>query len=97
MSSGQWAMLDPLVGWIPRGPNGRRRPGRDPNVGIELAKCTTITTQPNELVAPIDNRMPVILLPEDEDHWLDPDMSEPDEITSLLRLYPADLMVASRA
>jgi putative SOS response-associated peptidase YedK len=70
---------------------------RDPNSDGELTTCTIITTQPNELVAPIHNRMPVILLPEDEDHWLDPDMSEPDEITSLLRPYPADLMTASRA
>jgi putative SOS response-associated peptidase YedK len=61
----------------------------------ELTTCTIITTQPNELVAPIHNRMPVILLPEDEDHWLDPDMSEPEEITSLLRPYPADLMMVS--
>jgi putative SOS response-associated peptidase YedK len=70
---------------------------RDPNTDSELATCTIITTQPNELVAPIHNRMPVILLPEDEDHWLDPDMSEPEEIVSLLRPYPADLMMASRA
>jgi putative SOS response-associated peptidase YedK len=41
--------------------------------------------------------MPVILLPEDEDHWLDPDMTEPEEITRLLRPYPADLMTVSRA
>jgi putative SOS response-associated peptidase YedK len=65
--------------------------------GGELATCTIITTQPNALVAPIHTRMPVILLPEDEDHWLDPDMSEPDEIVSLLRPYPAELMLASRA
>jgi putative SOS response-associated peptidase YedK len=70
---------------------------RDPNSGGELATCTIITTQPNELVAPIHNRMPVILLPEDEDHWLDPDMSEPEAIVGLLRPYPADLMTASRA
>jgi putative SOS response-associated peptidase YedK len=70
---------------------------RDPNSGSELTTCTIITTQPNELVAPIHNRMPVILLPEDEDHWLDLDMSEPEAIVSLLRPYPADLMAASRA
>src|SRR5258705_9044185 len=67
----------------------------DPNGG-ELTTCTIITTQPNALVALIHNRMPVILLPEDEEHWLDPDMSEPEEIVSLLRPYPADLMTASR-
>jgi putative SOS response-associated peptidase YedK len=65
----------------------------DPGGG-ELTTCTIITTQPNELVAPIHNRMPVILLPEDEDHWLDPDMTEPEEIVSLLRPYPAELLEA---
>jgi putative SOS response-associated peptidase YedK len=65
--------------------------------GSDLTTCTIITTQPNELVAPIHNRMPVILLPEDEDRWLDPDMTEPEEIVSLLRPYPADLMMARRA
>ena|SRR5689334_14218252 len=69
---------------------------RDPS-GAKLATCTIITTQPNELVAPIHNRMPVILLPEDEAHWLDPDLTEPEQIVSLLRPYPADLMVAARA
>jgi putative SOS response-associated peptidase YedK len=70
---------------------------RDPNDGSELGTCTIITTQPNALVAPIHTRMPVMLLPEDEEQWLDPDMSEPEAITSLLRPYPADLMLASRA
>jgi putative SOS response-associated peptidase YedK len=72
---------------------------RDPNdpAGGELTTCTIITTQPNELVAPIHNRMPVILLPEDEDHWLDPDMTEPEGIVSLLRPYPAELLQAMPA
>jgi putative SOS response-associated peptidase YedK len=48
-------------------------------------------------VAPIHNRMPVILLPDDEDDWLDPDMSEPEEIISLLRPYPAALLAAKPA
>ena len=62
-----------------------------------LSTCTIITTQPNDLVATIHNRMPGILLPDDEDHWLEPDMTEPEEITRLLRPYPADLMTTSRA
>ena len=72
---------------------------RDPSgpIGSELTTCTIITTQPNDLVAPIHNRMPVILLPEDEDHWLDPDMTEPEEIVSLLRPYPAELLEARPA
>src|SRR5260370_25716168 len=69
---------------------------RDPHdpTGGELATCTIITTQPNALVAPIHNRMPVILLPEDEEQWLGPDMSGPEAITSLLRPAPAHLMRA---
>lgn len=73
---------------------------RDPHGGengLELMTCTIITTQPNEMVAPIHNRMPVILLPEDEERWLDPDMTEPDEIVPLLKPYPADLMMARPA
>lgn len=65
--------------------------------GDELITCTIITTQPNGLVAPIHNRMPVILLGEDEDYWLDPDMTEPAEIVSLLRPYPAELLQAMPA
>src|SRR5215475_9094518 len=30
-----------------------------------------ITTEPNELVRPVHNRVPVILRPEDEEQWLD--------------------------
>ena len=63
----------------------------------ELHTCTIITTVPNAVVAPIHNRMPVMLLPDDEDRWLDPDLTEPDAIISLLRPYPADLMVARPA
>ena len=66
------------------------------STGGELTTCTIITTQPNALVAPIHTRMRVMLLPEDEDHWLDPDMSEPEEIVSLLRPYPAGLLHVMR-
>jgi putative SOS response-associated peptidase YedK len=48
-------------------------------------------------MAPIHNRKPVILLPGDEDHWLDPAMTEPDVIVSLLRPYRSDLLEAKPA
>lgn len=69
---------------------------RDPQ-GDELTTCTIITTEPNVLVSPIHNRMPVMLLPDDEERWIDPDMTEADEIRSLLRPYPADLLTAQPA
>ena len=65
--------------------------------GYELTTCTIITCQPNAVMAPIHNRMPVILLPDDEDAWLDPDMTEVERITSYLRPYPDALLEAVRA
>jgi putative SOS response-associated peptidase YedK len=50
-----------------------------------------ITTVPNPLVAPLHNRMPAILLPEDEDAWLDHSLPI-QEALSLLRPYPGDWM-----
>jgi putative SOS response-associated peptidase YedK len=39
--------------------------------GSNLETFTVITTEPNELMRPIHNRMPVILRREDEEQWLD--------------------------
>ncbi|MCL4506942.1 MAG: SOS response-associated peptidase [Chloroflexi bacterium] len=55
--------------------------------------CTIITTNPNELVAPIHNRMPVILPRYMESDWLD-DSIGPLALAALLRPYPADEMQA---
>jgi putative SOS response-associated peptidase YedK len=62
--------------------------------GNNLTTCTIITCAPNATLSPIHSRMPVILLPEDEDRWLDPDLSEVDEIERFLRPYPDDLLEA---
>ncbi len=61
-----------------------------------LTTYTIITCQPNAVLATIHNWMPVILLPEDEDAWLDPDMTEVEAITSYLRPYPDELLEAVR-
>jgi putative SOS response-associated peptidase YedK len=62
--------------------------------GGELLSCTVITTRPNELVAPIHNRMPVILPPEAYMSWLDPAERSPDELAPLLLPFPAAEMTA---
>ncbi len=62
--------------------------------GNELKTCTIITTTPNEVIEPIHNRMPVILLPEDEDAWINPDMTEQHDIIAYLRPYPNNLLEA---
>lgn len=62
--------------------------------GSELRSCTIITTQPNELMATIHDRMPVILHRDDRTKWLEPAARSPEALASLLRPYPADLMRA---
>jgi putative SOS response-associated peptidase YedK len=59
-----------------------------------VLSCTIITTRPNELVAPIHNRMPVILPREAYDLWLDPGEKRPAELDPLLGPYPAAEMTA---
>ncbi|HOT91015.1 MAG TPA: SOS response-associated peptidase [Anaerolineae bacterium] len=56
--------------------------------------CTIITTEPNALLAPIHDRMPVILPPDAYATWLDPAEQEPAVLNALLKPYPADLMIA---
>jgi len=56
--------------------------------GQKLHTCTVITTQPNELVRPIHDRMPVILRREDEAIWLDRDKQDVELLQSLLLPYP---------
>jgi putative SOS response-associated peptidase YedK len=56
-----------------------------------LPTATIVTGVPNELVAQIHNRMPVILRTEDEAAWLDPSEANPKR---LLRTFPAEDMHA---
>lgn len=66
---------------------------KDPKDGQEMYSYTIITTEPNDVVAPIHNRMPVILKNENEDMWLDPDSIEPERLLPLLQPYPSDAMI----
>ena len=62
--------------------------------GSPLRSCTIITTAPNAVAAPIHDRMPVILSPEDEALWLDPTVTDTASLLSLLAPYPAEFMDA---
>ncbi len=69
------------------------KPRDDP--GADWLRSTTIITgEPNELVARLHDRMPVIL-PEDAwDTWLDRDNEDVESLVQLLVPYPADLLEA---
>jgi len=62
--------------------------------GSPLRSCTIITTAPNAVTAPIHDRMPVILRPEDEALWLDRSVTDAPALLPLLVPYPAGLMEA---
>lgn len=67
------------------------RPPDEPDAE-PLFTCTILTTQANEVVAPVHDRMPVILSDEAAWRmWLDPDVPG-DGVAHLLRPAPADDM-----
>jgi putative SOS response-associated peptidase YedK len=61
--------------------------------GERLRSFTIITTAPNELLAPLHDRMPVILGPENWPLWLGEVTADPDRLKGLLASYPANDMV----
>jgi putative SOS response-associated peptidase YedK len=76
---------------------------KDP-AGNKVQTFTIITTDPNELMASIHNRMPVILPPAHEKHWLNPDLKPADALELLLpynasdmEAYPVSTLVNSPA
>lgn len=62
--------------------------------GSQIKSCAIITGEPNELVKPIHDRMPVILLPQRYRDWLDPNERPADELMSMLKPYPPEQMQA---
>jgi putative SOS response-associated peptidase YedK len=64
---------------------------RQPDGGL-LRTHSIITTEPNEVLAPIHNRMPVMLSDRDALEWVGADGGEIDHALSLLKPYPAALM-----
>ncbi|MCI0358199.1 MAG: SOS response-associated peptidase, partial [Planctomycetaceae bacterium] len=59
-----------------------------------IESCTIITTDANETLAPLHDRMPVILETRDYVRWLDPEPKDPAELKELLRPYAAKEMEA---
>ncbi|MDX2270422.1 MAG: SOS response-associated peptidase [Cyanobacteriota bacterium] len=62
--------------------------------GSVIDSCAIITTAPNQLMAGIHDRMPVIVDPSNYEVWLDPTLQDPARVVPLLQTYPAAEMVA---
>lgn len=55
----------------------------------ELRTFSIITTEPNELLARIHDRMPAIVRREHYARWLDPALQDPAQIQTMIASYPA--------
>ena len=65
-----------------------------PTDGETVVSTCIITTGPNEIMAPIHDRMPAILQPGQFDAWLDPDNHDTAALKTMLGPCRADLMSA---
>jgi len=61
-----------------------------------IYSCAVITTTPNELVAPIHHRMPVILSQSGLATWLNREITTADEVLPLCGAYPGGEMEAHK-
>jgi putative SOS response-associated peptidase YedK len=59
--------------------------------GATVTSCALITCEPNRLMRPIHDRMPVVLDPDAEAAWLDPEAEEGD-LEELLRPAPEEAL-----
>jgi putative SOS response-associated peptidase YedK len=66
----------------------------DKTTGEELETCTIITTEANDVLKPVHDRMPVILKSESYDEWLDAKVKDTDKLQKLLKPYPAKEMTS---
>lgn len=65
-----------------------------PRQGPAVESCTLLTTDANDLVRPIHDRMPVILPPGLWHDWLDRGTRDTGRLGAMLRPYPGDEMTA---
>lgn len=63
--------------------------------GRDVYSFTLLTTEANALVQPVDERMPVILRPDDYNTWLDED-TDTDKLNSLLKPLSLTEMAVNR-
>lgn len=60
--------------------------------GAKVRTCTILTVEANSKIAPVHERMPVILKPESEDIWLRTDAEDKERLMSCLVPCPEELI-----
>jgi len=71
-----------------------RRGQRECSQPVE--SCAIITTRANEIVAPVHDRMPVIVPAAAHALWLNPAAEDPGRLLAILKPYPAEQMERSQ-
>lgn len=56
--------------------------------GEVVRSCTIITTEANDTMSPVHDRMPVIVRPEHEKLWLDPEIKDIEKLRVVLEQLP---------
>ena len=59
-----------------------------------IESCTLLTTEANDVVSLVHDRMPIILEPKNYGGWLDPQRQRLEDVSAILRPFPAERMVA---
>ena len=52
-----------------------------------IESCTLLTTEANEVVSPVHDRMPIILEPKNYGGWLDPQRQRLEDVSAILRPF----------
>ena len=63
----------------------------DRATGQPVRSCTIITTEPNDMMRSIHNRMPVIFPPDAQDKWMEPIQQDTSKLVSILSSFNSDL------
>jgi len=90
-ANGRWVRFSPVADVLPIA--GLYEP---PNRHCPLPTFAMVTTEPNDLVSDVQDRMPVVLSPEDVERWLDPDAGV-GELRTLLTPCPPDWLTVEDA
>jgi len=64
--------------------------------GEKICTCTILTTESNDLISSIHDRMPVIIPRDKEDLWLDPSVNDVETLKGLLNSFPSKEMELAR-
>lgn len=87
-SGGPLALAGLWEAWRPATPDGERGPW--------LLSCTIVTTAANDVVAPVHDRMPVLVAEADWERWLDPEPLDSGMLDRILRPAPPGALESYR-